>query len=69
MPYGVAANGWVAGLAVRVTIYSDYHVLALPNYGSDRDHYVSSFSADGRVIGGYSLGPNLTSRPLMWRCR
>jgi hypothetical protein len=69
MPARVAANGWVAGVGATVTIFSDAGVLPLPSYQTDQDYTITSYSADGLVIGGSSAAPGLVNRPLMWRCR
>jgi hypothetical protein len=77
MPARVAANGWVAGvggdgnvedISARVTVFSDAGVLTLPKYRTDREYTVTSYSADGLVIGGSSAAPGLVNRALMWRC-
>jgi hypothetical protein len=71
MPARVAANGWVAGESLPPTIYSEAGVLHLPKYPAKGavDYYLTSFSEDGLVVGGYVVGDGVQNQPLMWRCR
>lgn len=69
-----AANGWVLGVTGEYTpvIVADRRVVKLPGYQKMKEYVVSSFSADGRVAGGYTTdsdGDGVANRPLRWTCR
>jgi uncharacterized membrane protein len=71
-PARVAANGWVLGEAQRPVVTTDKGVTTmLPKYAKAKgrqDYLVSSFSDDGKVVGGYAIGDDIQNQPLMWRC-
>ncbi|GAA4963306.1 hypothetical protein [Actinoplanes utahensis] len=68
----LAENGWIAGTMEQPMILAGSRKVALPRYGRLRDYHVSSFSADGRVVGGYtsdSGSDGVGNEPLLWTCR
>lgn len=70
-----AANGWVLATTGRSepVIVAGSRVVKLPRYAGLREYEVSSFSADGKVAGGYTTDSSgevgVDNRPLMWTCR
>lgn len=68
----LAANGWIAGVQNQLpVIVAGGRAVPLPPHGTNLQYVMSSFSADGKVAGGYSVGDGtpVTNEPLMWRCR
>ncbi|MEV4275745.1 hypothetical protein [Actinoplanes xinjiangensis] len=75
-PNLIAANGWVAGgptgrdEAPIITAGSE--VVRLPRYKTAKEYEISTFSADGRRLGGYITdmeGELVGNEPLLWTCR
>jgi hypothetical protein len=73
MPARVAANGWVLGESERPVVTTGAgRTTKLPKYQKltgAQDYIVESFSDDGLVAAGYSVGPEAENQPLLWRCR
>jgi hypothetical protein len=63
-----ADNGWILGIGQRgPTLLVGSKAIVLPKYGEQDDYFMSSFSADGGVIAGYS-STGMSNHPLVWRC-
>lgn len=73
MPARVAANGWVLGEAQTPMVITDSGEQTLlpkyPGLKGVQDYIVGSFSDDGLVAAGYSVGDQVDNHPLVWRCR
>ncbi|SDT66231.1 hypothetical protein [Actinoplanes derwentensis] len=71
----LADNGWILALnneSYKPVILSGSKVVKLPEYQRFKEYQVTSFSADGKTVGGYStdMGPEeVDNRPFLWTCK
>ena len=68
----VADNGLILGVTTRPVIVAGSRIVDLPRYRGFREYHIDSFSADGRVAGGYtsdSTADGVGNEPLLWTCR
>ncbi|WP_433793991.1 hypothetical protein [Actinoplanes sp. CA-252034] len=75
-PNLIAANGLIAGgPAARdrpPLITAGAEVVELPRYRTAKEYEITTFSADGRRLGGYTTdsdGGQVGTEPLLWTCR
>jgi hypothetical protein len=72
LPALIAGNGWIAGGAEVPVIMVGSEVVEMPRYRTLKEYQISTFSADGRTLGGYStdsVGDQVGNEPLVWTCR
>ena len=66
------SNGWVAGRAVDDRADGSRYFTSLRYRIADGRYKISTFSADGRRLGGYTTdsdGEQVGTEPLLWTCR
>ncbi|MEU8658673.1 hypothetical protein [Actinoplanes philippinensis] len=75
-PNLTAANGRTAGGPAErdrpPIITAGGEVVELPRYRTAKEYEISTFSADGRRLGGYTTdtdGEQVGTEPLLWTCR
>jgi hypothetical protein len=75
-PNLIAENGWIAGGPAErdepPIITAGSEVVRLPRYRTAKEYQISTFSADGRRLGGYTTdmdGEQVGNEPLLWTCR